>query len=100
MPFDGVGTDITVPAGSDLSSYQYRFMKLDTSGYATPCSAKTDVVVGILQNKPAAAGRGARIRISGISLMYHSAANAAATTLSPCAVGGGTATTTDSVGAI
>lgn len=99
MPFDGSAVDITIPAGSDLSNYQYRFVTVDTSGYATVCAAK-GLPIGILQNKPGAAGRAARIRIAGISLMYHGAANAGATLLGVGVYGDGTATTTDAYGAI
>ena len=41
---------ITLVAGADLSSAQYKFVKLDSNGAAVVCSAVTDVPVGVLQN--------------------------------------------------
>ena len=58
------GQDITLPAAADLSSYQYYAMKVDTSGRAALATADVPIA-GILQNKPAAAGRGATIRCFG-----------------------------------
>ena len=71
--------DITLPAAADLSSYQYKFMTVDANGRGTPATANTAVIAGILQNKPAAADTGARIRVAGISkLVFGAAANEAA----------------------
>lgn len=45
----------TIPglkSGADLSSKQYHFVKLDSSGNVVACSATTDVPIGILQNAP------------------------------------------------
>ncbi len=70
----GDGIDITLPAAADLSVYQYRFMTVDANGRGTPCSAATTRIIGILQNKPAAADVGARIRVAGISKMLAGAA--------------------------
>lgn len=95
MPFDGTGVDITLPAGSDMSSHQYKFVTLDSSGYATVCSNATATIVGVLQNKPAAAGRGARVRIAGISLFKFGAAVVAGNMISAMNDGTGQTTTTD-----
>jgi len=45
---------ISIPASADLSAYQFRAMKLGSTGLALP-SAGGDVV-GILQDAPSAAG--------------------------------------------
>ncbi len=58
---------ITVKAEADLSSYQYRLMTMTNSGYGTLClhSGTVGIMLGILQNKPAAYGRAAKICIAG-----------------------------------
>ena len=61
---------ITRPAKRDLSNYQFFPMKIDTDGlidYAD--SSAGDVVIGILQNKPEAAGEEAEVAILGTSLL-------------------------------
>ena len=56
-------TCITLEAGADLSSDQYKFVTL-SAGKAVLCSAATDAPVGVLQNKPAS-GQAATVAISG-----------------------------------
>lgn len=61
----------TGPAKRDLSAYQYHPMTKDTDGnidYADT-SAGT-IVIGILQNKPEAAGEEAEVAIIGTSLLH------------------------------
>jgi len=58
-------TCITLEAGADLSSAQYKMVKL-SAGKAVLCAAATDVPVGVLQNKPAS-GEAATVCISGAS---------------------------------
>ena len=84
------GIDITMPAAADLSAQQFRAMIVDTNGQATT-SAALGKVIGILQNKPAAAGRGARIRISGTSKLQGGAALAEQDYVASNAQGFGTA---------
>ena len=65
-------TVISVPAAYDLSSYQFHVVLLDAAGNACiqtniAPTAGSGIVLGILQNKPAAAGRAARVAIGGIS---------------------------------
>ena len=68
------GQVISLQAREDLSAYQFRFVGLpDTSNQVTYCGAGAKAT-GVLQNKPAAAGRGAAIMISGISLVTAGAA--------------------------
>lgn len=66
MAVEQTGIDITMPAAADLSGAQFRFMIVDTNGRAT-VSGANGKVLGILQNKPNAAGAAARVRISGVS---------------------------------
>ncbi len=68
------GSDITLPAAANLSTYQYKFMTVDANGRGTVCSAATTPVVGILQNKPSAVDEPARIRVAGISKLVGGAA--------------------------
>ncbi|MFQ5473499.1 MAG: capsid cement protein [Dehalococcoidia bacterium] len=60
--YDSLGT--TVPAGSDLSSSQYRGMLINASGQLAAPSAGGRIS-GILQNDPAAAGRAGELLVSG-----------------------------------
>ncbi len=58
---------ITVKAEGDLSSYQYRFVKVTNSGYGTiPANdGTTQHIIGVLQNKPSAYGRDAKVCVAG-----------------------------------
>ena len=53
-------------ASADLSSSQYRFVKLSGAGTVTVCSAVTDKPIGVLQNKPKS-GQPATICVIGVS---------------------------------
>lgn len=55
---------VGIPASADLSSYQYYFCEI-TTGALTVCNAAGDFAVGVLQNKPTAAGREADVVIFG-----------------------------------
>ena len=55
---------ITLKAGADLSTSQYKFVKLDSSGNAVACSGATDQPIGVLQNNPAS-GKEAAVLVSG-----------------------------------
>tara|TARA_R110001599_G_scaffold243355_2_gene443144 strand:+ start:2211 stop:2594 length:384 start_codon:yes stop_codon:yes gene_type:complete len=58
---------ITLEAGADLSSSQYKMVKL-SAGKAILCVAVTDIPVGVLQNKPTS-GQAATVCVSGASKM-------------------------------
>lgn len=65
-----VVASITRPAKRDLSSYQYHAMTLDTDGNIDYCDTSAGTKpLGILQNKPEAAGQEAEVAILGTSLM-------------------------------
>lgn len=66
--------DITLPAAADLSTYQYKFVKVDANGRGTITANATDPILGILQNKPSVQDAPARIRIAGISKLVGGAA--------------------------
>jgi hypothetical protein len=62
------GIDTTFIASADLSTKQYYIMEHDsTADELTTADGATDKPAGILQNKPAADGREALIRIAGHS---------------------------------
>lgn len=68
---------ITLEAGADLSSSQYHFVKLNSSGKAVECSAVTDKPVGVLQNTPTS-GQAAEIVVVGLTKVSTNAALAIA----------------------
>jgi hypothetical protein len=59
--------NIPLPAAADLSSYQYRAVKQDSSGNAALCSVDGEKAMGLLQNDPDAAGKAASIMVQGAS---------------------------------
>lgn len=67
--------DTTRKAAADLSTKQFFFVKLDSSGNVALCSGATDKPYGILQDKPSAAGMGCVVARSGISKCSMAAAN-------------------------
>jgi hypothetical protein len=60
------GMDVTFTAGADLSAKQYYFMEQSTTdNQVSTTNAATDRSIGVLQNKPAASGRAALVRVLG-----------------------------------
>ncbi len=64
---------ISMEAGSDLSAAQYHFVK-SVDGQAAVVSTKGAKSIGILQDKPAAAGRAGCVGINGVSKVVAGAA--------------------------
>lgn len=58
---------VSYPAGGDISAQQYLFVKLNGSGQVVAIAAATDRPIGILQNKPKAAGQMAEVVVVGVS---------------------------------
>ena len=58
---------IVVPfiAAGDLSTKQFYFVKLSAAHTVTVCAAATDKPIGVLQNKPNAAGQEAEVCVFG-----------------------------------
>lgn len=52
-------------AGADLSTHQFKFVKLSADRKVIICAAATDVPVGVLQNKPDASGKEALVMVAG-----------------------------------
>lgn len=68
MAFEDPGKVITIEAGGNLSSDQYTLMVLASDGQVDQSSnTSANTPIGVLQNKPAAAGRAATIMVSGIT---------------------------------
>lgn len=57
---------ITLEASADLSTKQYRFVTLSSGQVAVVASAGADAI-GVLSDKPAAAGRPARVVVGGVT---------------------------------
>ena len=58
----------SLAANGDLSAYQYFLVKRHTTeGQCVAVAATTDIPIGILQNKPAATGRAAEVKVLGLS---------------------------------
>lgn len=77
---------IDLPASGDLSSHQYKFMICNSSGQAA-LAGNGGVFVGILQNKPSAAGQAASIAIVGRSKVVQSASLTVGNKMAPDASG-------------
>lgn len=66
MAYENNTESMTIPAAADLSTHQYKLMTVNSSGQAALANA-TALVVGVLQNKPTAAGQAATIVYGGVS---------------------------------
>lgn len=55
---------ITLVAGADLSTHQYKFVEIGAGGVATVCNAVTDRPIGVLQNAPKE-GQEAEVVVAG-----------------------------------
>lgn len=73
MSYENSLRSITLEAGQDLSTSQYRFVSVAADGQVDPTGAGA-APDGILQNKPDAAGREALVAIDGVSLVEAGAA--------------------------
>ena len=60
---------ITLPAGADLSTKQYYFVKVNSSGNAVLCSAATDAPIGVLQNNPISGAEASIVVVGGTKLV-------------------------------
>lgn len=64
----GIGEMVSFKAESDLSGRQFRGVRVTAANtVGTSYISGTDYVIGVLQNKPSAAGVPADIQINGIS---------------------------------
>lgn len=58
---------ITVQAGGDLSAGQFRFVEIATDGQVDLVSAAGGNAIGVLMDKPNAAGRAAQVAVNGVA---------------------------------
>ncbi len=59
--------DHTFKAAADQSAKQYYFVELSAADTVAVCDAAADRSIGVLMNKPGAAGQAADVRIMGIA---------------------------------
>jgi len=78
---------ITLKANADLSTKQHLFVELTAAQTVDVTNAITDKAVGVLNNKPDAAGKAAEVDILGTTKVVCSAALAAGTLVGPTAAG-------------
>lgn len=81
-------------AGEDMSAKQYYIVQLDASGNIEVGEGATDLLVGVLQNKPQA-GEAALYRFQGTSKVKAGGAVGVGAFVTTDANGKGVATTTD-----
>lgn len=67
MAYEIPGLVLTMESAADLSSHQYKFVKLDSNGKVAAIAANTDKPFGILQDAPAAADRACQVMVMGVS---------------------------------
>ena len=80
--------DMPFEASGDLSSKQYHIVaKNAVARQVFVANSDDDVIVGVLQNKPAKAGRSATVRIGGIAKVKAGAAVAAGNRVTADAMG-------------
>jgi hypothetical protein len=78
---------ISLKAAADLSTKQHLFVELTAAQTVNVCNATTDLAIGVLNNKPDAAGKAAEVDILGTTKVVASAALAAGTKVAPTAAG-------------
>jgi hypothetical protein len=65
----GYALRITLVAGGDLSTKQYHFVKINSSGEAVICSGATDRPIGVLQNNPESGEEAAIVVVGGTKVV-------------------------------
>lgn len=65
MAYNRIIKSITRPAGADLSLLQYTIVELNATNQVVTSVTEVQPKVGILMNKPSAAGQAAEIAING-----------------------------------
>jgi len=89
----------TLVAGADLSSDQYKLVTLAADGQLDVTGAvSSNNFIGVLQNKPSAAGQSAEVMVSGVSKMIVGATITAGDELVPSAVTAGRVDPTPATG--
>jgi hypothetical protein len=87
MAFDQAMSTRSLDVTADLSANQFYPVKLNASGQAILCTAITDIVYGVIQNKPKNTTEGATVALSGVTKCVAGAAIAAGARVAPLANG-------------
>ena len=95
MPTELEALDITLIAGADLSAKQFHIVYLNAARTVTFATAATQAIIGVLQNKPDAAGKAAVVRVLGISKVKTGGIIAFGAHVTATADGTGISTTTE-----
>lgn len=85
---------VSLEAAADLSTHQYKLVKVTGAMQVNIATAATDFAVGVLQNKPSAVGQSATVQCAGISKLIAGAAVAAGDRVTADSTGRAVATTT------
>lgn len=67
MAYEERRESISRDAAGDLSAHQYKFMALNSSGQVALNTASGGDCLGVLQNKPAAAGQASTVTTGGVT---------------------------------
>lgn len=86
--------ELTLIAGESLESAKYHIGQLDASGNAEIGESATDLIIGVIQNKPASGGN-ALIRFQGTSKVLSGGSVSIGDFITSDSSGHGVATTTD-----
>lgn len=78
---------ITREANADLSALQFTFVDLDANGQVGVPTGAGAMAIGVLQDKPAAAGRAAEVDVIGVTKVIAGAATAAGLDIQTTAAG-------------
>jgi hypothetical protein len=93
MAFEGPQVKIPgLSASADLSTHQYKFVKLSGNKTVTVCAATTDKPIGVLQNKPAST-QAAEVCCSGVTKLIAGASISAGNSIGTDGAGKGAAYT-------
>lgn len=100
MATQGEHTKLSLLAGADLSSSQYKIVKLaSTAGEVVVGAAATDNVIGVLLNDPAD-GEVAEIAVAGIVKVQAEASQSAGATVASSTTGRAKVTSTGNDGVL
>jgi hypothetical protein len=69
MAYEIPGATVSLPAAADLSANQYFAVNVNSSGQAAAIGGQGAIAIGVLQNKPAAAGHAASVMCNGVTKM-------------------------------
>lgn len=66
QPYNVISNYVSLPASGDLSTKQYYFADVDSNGQVAVAGAGS-TAVGVIQNKPTAAGQGCDVQVMSIT---------------------------------